>query len=120
MTEDRYHKILAILVLIQIIASFASIVIWFAMPDMRMTLVVPYTDASIVAAIVGILAIIAFWGIRMHSKWAPVLVIILTVSSRIVGLMHFELSIAQAVFAVWSVVLIIFSVLNYLETTRKE
>ena len=120
MTEEKYHKILATLVLVQIIASLASIVIWYTQPDMRMTLVVPFMDASIAAAVVAVLAIVAFLGIRMHSKWAPVLVIAITISSRIVGLMHFELSIAQAVFAVWSVVLIVFSILNYLETTKKE
>jgi hypothetical protein len=117
MTEDRYHKILFLLVLVQIIASFGSIVIWYTQPDMRMTLVVPYTDASIVAAVVGVLAIVALIGIRMNNKWAPVLVIILTVSSRVVGLMHFELSIAQAVFAVWSTVLVIVSIMNYMETS---
>ncbi len=76
MADDRYHKILAMLVIVQIIASFASIAIWYTQPDMRMTLVVPYADASIVAAIVGVLAIVAFLGVRMHAKWAPVLVII--------------------------------------------
>ena len=117
MADDRYHKILAMLVLVQIIASFASIAIWYTQPDMRMTLVVPYADASIVAAIVGVLAIVAFLGVRMHAKWAPVLVIILTVSSRVVGLMHFELSVAQAVFAVWSAVLVIVSIMNYMKTS---
>ena len=117
MADDKYHKILAMLVLVQIIASFASIAIWYTQPDMRMTLVVPYTDASIAAAVVGILAIVAFVGVRMHVKWAPVLVIILTVSSRVVGLMHFELSVAQAVFAVWSAVLVIVSIMNFMETS---
>ena len=117
MADDKYHKILAMLVIVQIIASFASIAIWYTQPDLRMTLVVPYNDASIVAAIVGVVAIIAFLLVRMHNKWAPILVIILTVSSRIVGLMHFELSVAQAVFAVWSAVLIIVSIMNYMETS---
>ena len=117
MADDRYHKILAMLVLVQIIASFASIAIWYTQPDMRMTLVVPYADASNVAAIVDVLAIVAFLGVRMHAKWAPVLVIILTVSSRVVGLMHFELSVAQAVFAVWSAVLVIVSIMNYMKTS---
>ena len=120
MADDRYHKILAILVIIQIIASFASIVIWYTQPDMRMTLVVPYTDASIVAVIVGIVAIVAFLGIRMHFWWTPILVIILTLSNRIIGLMHFELSVAQAIFAVWSAVLVIFSIMNYTEISNKE
>jgi hypothetical protein len=85
-----------------------------------MTLVVPYTDASIIAVVVGIVAIVAFLGVRMNSWWAPVLVIILTVSNRIVGLMHFELSFAQAIFALWSVVLVVVSILNYLEINKLE
>lgn len=120
MADDKYHKILAILVIIQIIASFASIVIWYTQPDMRMTLAVPYTDASILAVIVGIVAIVAFLGVRRHKWWAPILVIIFTLSNRIVGLMHFELSVAQIVFAVWSTVLVIVSVLNYLEINKLE
>lgn len=120
MANYRYHKILSILVIIQIIASFASIVIWYTQPDMRMTLVVPYTDASIVAVIVGIVAIVVFLGVRMHTWWAPILVIILTLSNRIIGLMHFELSVAQAIFASWSAVLIIVSIMNYVEISKKE
>ena len=120
MTEERYHKILATLVLLQIIGSVASIVIWFAMPDMRMTLVVDYIEASIVAAVVAVLFVVAFLGVRMKTKWAPLLVIIITIASRIVGFLHFELSAGQAIFALWSVVLIVFSILNYIETTKKD
>ncbi len=120
MAEERYHKILFLLVLVQIIGSLGSIVIWYAQPDMRMTLVVPYTDASFVAAVVAVLAVVALIGVRMKTIWAPILVIIMTISSRILGFMHFELSAGQALFAVWSVVLIVFSVLNYLETSKKE
>jgi hypothetical protein len=120
MTRERYHKILATLVLVQIVGSLGSIVIWFTQPDMRMTLVVDYAEASIVAAAVAVLFIVAFIGVRMKTKWAPFLVIVTTISSRIVGFFHFEVSAGQALFAVWSVVLIVFSILNYLETTKKD
>ena len=120
MSKDRYHKILAILVLVQIIGSIASIIIWYVMPDMRMTLVVDFTEASIVAAIVAALFIVSFLGVRMKTKWAPLLVIIITISARVVGFMHFEVSAGQALFAIWSAVLVIFSILNYLETAKKD
>ena len=120
MSEDRYHKILATLVLVQIIGSIASIVIWYAMPDMRMTLVVDFTEASIAAAIVAALFVVTFVGVRKKTKWAPILAIVITISSRIVGFMHFEESEGQILFAIWSAVLIVFSILNYLETAKKD
>ena len=120
MTQERYHKILATLVIVQIVGSLASIAVWFTQPDMRMTLVVDFTEASIVAAIVAALFIVAFLGVRMKTKWAPLLVIIITISARVVGFMHFEVSAGQVLFAIWSAVLVIFSILNYLETAKKD
>ena len=81
MSTERYHKILFLLVLIQIIGSLASIVIWYAQPDMRNTLVVDYTEASIAAAVVVVLSVVALMGVRMKTKWAPMLVIVITVAS---------------------------------------
>ncbi|MBT8171317.1 hypothetical protein KJN74_00400 [Candidatus Bathyarchaeota archaeon] len=120
MSKERYHKILFLLVLVQIIGSLASILIWYVQPDMRMTLVVDYTEASIVAAVVAGLSIVALVGIRKKTMWAPLLVIIITISSRILGFLHFELSAGQVLFVVWSAVLIVISILNYLETPKKD
>ena len=92
MKGEKYHLILMVLVTIAIIGGLASIVIWYTQPDLRMTLVVDYTEASIAAAIVAILNVVALLVIRMKSKWGPLLVIAITVPNRILGLLHFEVS----------------------------
>jgi hypothetical protein len=118
MSGDKYHLILMVLVTLTIIGGFASIVIWYTQPGMRMTLVVDYTEASIAAAIVAVLNIVALLGIRMKTKWGPVIAI--TIPNRILGFLHFEVSAGQAVFIAWSAILVIFALLDYMQLVKKD
>ena len=120
MSGDKYHLILMVLVTIAIIGGLASIVIWYAQPDMRMTLVVDYTEASIAAAVVAVLNVTAVLGIRMKAKWGPLLVIAIAIPNRILGFLHFEVSVGQGLFVAWSVILIVFALLDYKQLTKKD
>ena len=119
MSGEKYHLILMALVTLTIIGGLASIIIWYTQPDMRMTLVVDYNEAIIVAAIVAVLTIIALIGIRKKMKWGPLLIIVITVSNRIIGFFHFEVAVGQIIFIGWSVILIVFAILDYMQLTKK-
>jgi hypothetical protein len=120
MSGDKYHLILMVLVTISIIGGLASIVIWNTQPGMRMTLVVDHIEASISAAVVAVLNIVALLGIRMKAKWGPLLVIGVTIPNRIVGLFHFEVNAGQGLFIAWSAILIVFALLDYMWLSKKE
>ena len=120
MKGEKYHLLLMVLVTFAIIGGSASIVIWYTQPDMRMTLVVDYIEASIAAAIIAVLNVVALLGIRMKSKWGPLLVIAITVPNRILGFLHFEISAGQGLFIAWSTVLIIFALLDYMQLSKTD
>jgi hypothetical protein len=120
MSGDKVHLVLMVLVALAIIGGLASIVIWYTQPDMRMTLVVDYTWASNAVGVVAILNFVALLGIKMREKWGPLLVIAITIPNRILGFFFFEVNAGQAVFIVWSVVLIVFALLDYKQLPKKE
>lgn len=108
-----------LLVTLSIIGGLASIVIWYTQPDMRMTLVVDYNEAIIAAAVVAVLNILALIGLKMKMQIGPLAVIAITIPNRILGYFHFELAAGQVVFIAWSAILIIFALLDFMQS-RKE
>jgi hypothetical protein len=120
MINEKYHLILMILVTLSIIGGVASIIIWYTQPDMRMTLVVDYNEAIIAAAVVAVLNIVAIISLKMKMKWGPILVIAITIPNRILGFFHFEVTAGQVIFIGWSVILVIFALLDYKQLTNKQ
>lgn len=110
---DRNYKILMILLALTIIGEIASIAIWYLQPDMRMTLMVDYTTASVAAAVAAVLNIVALIGVRRKNKWCSLLVIAVSIPNRILGLFLFESPISTGVFAIWTALLVIFAYMNY-------
>ena len=109
-----------ILVTLSIIGGLASIIIWYTQPDMRMTLVVDYNEAIIAAAVVAVLNVVALISLKMKIKWGPILVIAITIPNRILGFFHFEVSAGQVIFIAWSVILVVFALLDYKQLTKKQ
>ena len=120
MSGEKYHLILMVLVTLAIIGGLASIITWYTQPDMRMTLVVDYNEAIIAAAVVAVLNIVALISLKMKMKWGPLLVIAITIPNRILGFFHFEVAAGQVLFIGWTVILIIFALLDYRQLTKKE
>jgi hypothetical protein len=56
----------------------------------------------------------------MKMKWGPILVIAITIPNRILGFFHFEVSAGQVIFIGWSVILVIFALLDYKQLTNKQ
>jgi hypothetical protein len=120
MSGDKVHLVLMVLVTLAIIGGFASVVIWYIMPDLRMTLLVDYTLAGNVAGIVAFVNLIALIGIKMKEKWGPLLIIVVVIPNRILGFLFFEVNAGQIVFIVWSVILILFAWFDYKQLPKKE
>ena len=114
---NRNYKILLILLALTIIGELASIAIWISQPELRMTLIVDYSIASVAAGVAGILNIIAFIGILRKSKWGSLLVIAVSIPNRILGLFLFEMPASTGLFAIWTALLVIFAYINYREIT---
>jgi hypothetical protein len=114
---NRDYKILMILLAITIVGEVASIAIWYSLPDMRMTLIVDYTTASVAAAVAAVLNIVALIGVLRKSKWGSLLVIAVSIPNRIIGLFIFETPATTGIFAIWTALLVIFAYMNYREIT---
>ena len=109
-----------VLVPLAIIGALASIGIWYTQPDKRNTLVVDYNDAIISTAVVAVLNIVALVSLNTKVKWRPLIVITITIPNRILGFFHFEVATGQVLFVAWSVILIIFALLDYMQSTKKD
>ena len=119
MLSEKYHKILMLLVTLSIIGGLASIIIWYTQPDMRMTLVVDYNEAIIAAAVIAVLNILALVSLKMKMQIGPLVVIAITIPNRILGYFHFELAAGQVVFIAWSAILIIFALLDFMQSHKE-
>jgi hypothetical protein len=113
--KDPNHKILLILLAITIIGEVASIIIWYSLPDLRMTLIVEYTTAIVAAVVPALLNIVAFIGVLKKNKWGSLLVIVVSIPNRILGLFLFESPASTGVFALWTALLVIFAYMNFQE-----
>lgn len=110
---DRNHKILLTLLALTIVGEIASIIVWYTQPDLRLTLIVNYQIASLAAAIAAILNIIALIDVLRKSKWGPILVIAISIPNRILGLFLFLSPASTGVFAIWTLLLVVFAYLDY-------
>lgn len=61
---------------------------------------------TIVLLVVAVVHIIALYGLLKHMKWAPQLIIIITVVNRALALILYFISPAFVFWAVWSIILI--------------
>jgi hypothetical protein len=66
-------------------------------------------DVAVFAALFGI----ALYGVIKRLKWAPVLVIGLTLAQRVIGFYIFKLNVGVAVEIVWSLMIIYFAYREY-------
>ena len=107
-----------ILITLSIIGSIVSIAIWDALPEMRSTLLVDYTEAIMAAAAVSVLNLLALICLKLKIKWGSLLVVAITLGNRVIGFFHFGLTVAQIPFIIWSAILIIFALLEFKKISK--
>ena len=122
--RDLQHKILLILVGITIIAEVASIIFWTVNPTIplgkaRVTLAVDFRIAVANAVVFVALNLMAFLWIVRRNKTGPLFLIAISIINRVISDPIF-IGGAHIVFITWTVLLVIFSYLDYRKISKQE
>ena len=118
------HKILIVLVIINIVGDIGNVVFWWANSDSRSSLNQGYIGVTagnfnaliagtIVLLIVSVVFIIGLFGLMKQMKWAPQLIVAISVANRALALVLYLISPAFAFWAVWSIILIALSYFDW-------
>ena len=114
----KIHKILMLFVLINIIGDIGNVAFWWANSASRAaSLNTGYIGVAagignalivgtIVLLVVAVVYIIALFGLMKQKKWAPQLIIVISVVNRALALVLYFISPAFVFWAVWSIILI--------------
>ncbi len=112
------HKIFMLFILINIIGDIGNVVFWWANPASRAaSLNTGYIAepagignalivGTIILLVVAVVYSIALYGLMKQMKWAPQLIIVITVVNRALALLLYFISPAFVFWAVWSIILI--------------
>jgi len=119
------HKILILLVIINIIGDIGNVIAWWAIPSMPgLSLYNSYIGTTInnnpTTLIIGsaILLIVAavyaasLAGLLKSMMWAPLLIIAISIVNRAIAVGLYLLSPAFVFWAVWTVILVVFAYLD--------
>jgi hypothetical protein len=112
------HKIFMLFILINIIGEIGNIAFWWANSASRAASLNnsiigvaagignALIAGTIVLLVIAVVHIIALYGLMKQMKWAPKLIIIITVVNRALALILYFISPAFVFWAVWSIILI--------------
>ena len=129
MGKNRINTVLIIFVLINIIGEVGNVAFWFASESSRGTslntsLLANYLGvgsalfaASAILTVVALIYAISLFGLFKAQKWAPLLVVGISIINRILALLIYFISPAFAFWAVWTAILIVFSYIDYQKLT---
>jgi len=120
--RDLQHKILLALVAITIVAEVASIIFWTVNPTIligkaRVTLAVDFRIAVANAAVLAVLNFAAFIWIFRRNKKGPLFLIVISIINRVISDMLF-IGGAHIVFITWTVLLVIFAILEFRKLSK--
>jgi hypothetical protein len=119
------HKIFMLFVLINIIGDIGNVVFWWANSASRAaSLNTGYIGVAagignaliagtIILLVVAAAYTIALYGLMKQMKWAPQLIIVITVVNRALALILYFISPAFVFWAVWSIILIALSYFDW-------
>jgi hypothetical protein len=118
------HKILIVFVIINIVGDIGNVAFWWANSASRSSLNMGYigtvasksdalTAGTVILLVVAVIYIIALFGLIKRMKWAPQLVIAISVANRALALVLYFISPAFALWAVWSIILIAVSYFDW-------
>ena len=117
------HKIFLVLTAITIIGEVASMLLWTVNPRIplgqaRFTLAVDYRIAVVNSAVFAFLNSVALVWIMRRSKVGPIFLIAISIINRGISSLFF-IGGAHFIFITWTIVLIIFSYLEYKKLSIK-
>ena len=118
-------KILMVFVVVNIIGDIGNVAFWWASPSSRAASlntgyigVTAGIDNALIAGtitllIVAVVYAVALFGLMKKMKWAPLLIIAISVANRALALVLYFISPAFAFWAIWTVILVVLSYLVY-------
>jgi hypothetical protein len=128
------HKLLIIFVAINIIGEVGNVIAWWAVPSMQISLnggtindvtsppsilssAVGSQNALIIGSVLLLTVAAAYTytliGLRKKQIKAPIMVMGISVVNRILALVIFAISVAFAFWAIWTVILVVVSYLDW-------
>jgi hypothetical protein len=119
------HKIFMLIILINIIGEIGNVVFWWASSASRAAslnnsiigIAAGIGNAliigTIVLLVVAAVQLIALYGLMKRMKWAPQLILIITVVNRAFALILYFISPAFVFWAVWSIIIISFAYFDW-------
>jgi len=118
------HKILMLFLIVNVIGDIGNVAFWWASPSSRLSLnpsiirnAVGADNAllagTIVLSIVAIVYIVSLFGLMKKLKWAPFLIIAISVANRAIAVFLHQISFAFIFWAVWTAILVVVSYLDY-------
>ena len=108
------HKVLILFVIINIIGDIGNVIAWWAVPSMPgLSLYNSYIGTAVnnnpTTLIIGSVYAVSLSGLIKNIKWAPLLVIAISIVNRAIAVGLYLLSPAFAFWAVWTVILVVFA-----------
>jgi len=112
-------------VIINIIGDIGNVAFWWASPDSRALSLntgligtLAGADNALIAGtvillVVSVVYIAGLYGLMKKLTWAPLLVIAISVTNRALALVLYAISFAFVFWAVWTVILVILSYLDW-------
>jgi hypothetical protein len=118
------HKIIMFFVIINIIGDIGNVVLWLGIPSSRALSLNTGLIGNAVGAgnaliagsailiIVAVVYIVSFLGLFKKMKWAPLLVIVVSVANRAFAFILYQISVAVLLWLVWTIILVILAYLD--------
>ena len=119
------HKILIIFVALNIIGDIGNVAFWWVNPSSRdASLNTGYIASiagnenaliagTVILLVVSMVYAAALFGLLKKMVWAPLIVIVISVVNRVIALPLYFISPAFAFWAVWTVILVVVSYLDW-------
>lgn len=102
------HKILMFFIIINIIGDIGNVALWWAIGAFNERIA-----GIIILLIVAAVYVIALFGLLRKLKWAPLLVIAISVANRALAFVIYLVSPAFAFWAVWTVIIVVLAYLDW-------
>jgi hypothetical protein len=128
----KLHTVLILFVAINIIGDIGNVAFWWASPASRDASLntgsiasVAGNDGALIAGTVILLVVSAIYGVALFGllkklAWAPLLVIAVSIANRIIALPLYFISPAFAFWAVWTVILVVVSYLDWKKLKKQS
>jgi hypothetical protein len=120
--KNRVNTLLFILVLGNIVVDVANIAFWIGMPSSQASMLggpIAKTFGSSAGLVIGtaILSVVSItyaatlFGLSRRKRWAPLLIIAISIANRALALVIFEFT--SPIFFVWTGILVVVTYIDY-------